>query len=539
MTGGGQVAEHAVAQGGPEELLRGALEKIVFFECRVSQLDAEVAAARAVASREKEAAVAARTRELELETLLAQARSAVATMKSRSIELEEHVKLLETERQRFLSSLVERARVAGAPSDIGGNAPGEQADLAGFIAELRDEIERLKVWKTAAEKAGITVEPGTASEPSGPVPPVSTLAGRFEEAGRLSFAASETDRMKEQLATRAERSLYTASMEDLSTADPGRRKRAAECLRALGSPAAAPLVAAAIGREADPAVKAALLTTLAATGEPSAAAIALREVSDSRPEVRAAALEAAAALAKEKAEPAIIKALADPSALVRRRAVLLLGFIPGATVADALAAMLSDQDTGVARTAALALSGRPEVRAQAALTKALDHREPAIRRCAADAIARWSGETIDPASPAVERRRTARRIAETLARMEENALREAMAASPATAATINQPQVIIPKPMTEEPSPAEPERPVALKSVPAARPVESPVEAPKNKPSPLEAVLIGEIRTSLRGRTAEELSQLANTGITAVTDSLALLVRQGTLSQRGPRFFVG
>jgi hypothetical protein len=201
--------------------------------------------------------------------------------------------------------------------------------------------------------------------------------------------------------------------------------------------------------------------------------------------------------------------------------------------------MLSDQDTGVARTAALALSGRPEVRAQAALTKALDHREPAIRRCAADAIARWSGETIDPASPAVERRRTARRIAETLARMEENALREAMAASPATAVTINQPQVIIPKPMTEEPSPAEPERPVALKSVPAARPVESPVEAPKNKPSPLEAVLIGEIRTSLRGRTAEELSQLANTGITAVTDSLALLVRQGTLSQRGPRFFVG
>jgi hypothetical protein len=57
--------------------------------------------------------------------------------------------------------------------------------------------------------------------------------------------------------------------------------------------------------------------------------------------------------------------------------------------------------------------------------------------------------------------------------------------------------------------------------------------------SPLEAVLIGEIRTSLRGRTAEELSHLVDAEIAAVTDSLVTLVRRGTLSQRGPRFFVG
>ena len=35
----------------PEEFLRSALEKIVFFECRVAQLEAELGAARTTAER--------------------------------------------------------------------------------------------------------------------------------------------------------------------------------------------------------------------------------------------------------------------------------------------------------------------------------------------------------------------------------------------------------------------------------------------------------------------------------------------------------
>ena len=35
----------------PEGILRSALEKIVFFECRVSQLESELAAAKAAAER--------------------------------------------------------------------------------------------------------------------------------------------------------------------------------------------------------------------------------------------------------------------------------------------------------------------------------------------------------------------------------------------------------------------------------------------------------------------------------------------------------
>jgi hypothetical protein len=175
------------------------------------------------------------------------------------------------------------------------------------------------------------------------------------------------------------------------------------------------------------------------------------------------------------------------------------------------------------------------------LTKALDHREPAIRRCAADAVARWSGKTVDPGSPAIERRRAARCIADKLTRLEDGALREAMAHVPVAAATVKRPQAVMPEQGTgaRGPSTTRQEGAMAAKAVTAARTAVPLAEAPVNEPSPLEAVLIGEIRSSLRGHTAEDLSQLADAEPAAVTASLTTLVRRGILSQRGPRFFVG
>jgi hypothetical protein len=548
------VAEGVLASGGPEVLLRGALEKIVFFECRLSQLEAELAAAQTVAAREKEAAAGVRTREVELETLLAKLRGALATAGSRGAELEDRVRLLEAERERFLTGLVDRARVAGAPGEGEGEAAGEQADLAGFIAELRSEIDRLKPWKAAAEKAGITVDDGgsvAVGEPVGPASSVSGLAARFQEAGRLGLAPREAERMKERLPTRAERSLYETSMDDLASADPACRRRAADCLRALGSRTAAPLVAAAIGRERDPAVKAALLSALAAFGEPATADLALRESQDPRPVVRAAALEALASLAKDRAEPALAGALNDPSPMVRRRAVLLLGFIPGSNASDALASMLADRDSGVARAAAVALAGRPSTRAQGALARALDHREPTVRRCAAEAVARWSGEEVDPSSSAAERRRAARRIAEKLAGVEESALREAVVRAPATAArraaAPPRPTRTPVSPATATPAPrstpvatpiAAPSAAVPAAAATAARTAVAVVESPAGEPGPLETMLIDEVRASLRGRSVEELMQVTEAEPAAVAATLRTLVARGTLSQRGPRFFM-
>jgi hypothetical protein len=518
--------------GNPEELLRGALEKIVYFECRLAQLESELKAARDVAAREKAAAAAAREREVAAAGALAQARSVVEAARGRDEELAERVRLLEGERERFLAGLIDQARIAGAPR-AGDAGAGEPADLAAFIAELRAEIERLRPWRAAAERAGIRLaEPGPAEPPAVTFP---DLAARFEDAGRIGLTREDASRMERALPTRAERSLYEASMDDLASADPRNRRRAAEALRAMGTGAAAPLVAAAVGRERDPEVKVALLGALAALAEPAAAEIAARELADPRPAVRAAALEAVAALAGPAAEPRLVAALGDASAAVRRRGVLLLGFSRGASADEALASALADRDAGVSRAAALALAGRPNAAAQGALARALDHREEGVRRVAAEAVARWSGEPVAAGASAEDRRRAARRIADRLAAIDAGALREAVVASAPPAAFA-----------AERPSLAQARGPVAEAAAapgPAARtePRAAPTRAAVAVAEPAggdlppgeEAVLL-EIRSALRGRTAEEIDAAVPGGSAA---SLRALAARGAVVLRGRRWF--
>src|SRR5512140_969913 len=101
------------AQGGgvgeavdPEGILRSALEKIVFFECRVSQLESELAAARTTAGRARGDAAEARRREVEREQAIAAERGARADAERRADDLAERVGLLESERERLLYGLV-------------------------------------------------------------------------------------------------------------------------------------------------------------------------------------------------------------------------------------------------------------------------------------------------------------------------------------------------------------------------------------------------------------------------------------------------
>jgi HEAT repeat protein len=544
--------------GHPEDLLRGALEKIVYFECRLSQLEAELAAAREVAAREKDATASARGREASLEAEMARARAVLEDAQSRSLDLADRVRLLEGERERFLAGLIDQARIGAAPRQ-GAESPDEdRADLAGFIAELRAEVERLRPWKTAAEQAGLSLpDDPPPREPRAPEA-VPALAARFDAAGRLGLTPAEAKRLEAQLPTRAERSLYEKSMDDLASADAGARRRAAECLRALGSKAASPLLAAAVGRERDPEVKAALLAALGTLAEPAAADIARRALDDQRPRVRAAALEALASLAKDRAEPDLLRALADPSPLVRRRAALLAGFLPGPGAEDALASALADRDASVARAAALALSGRPTARAQGALTRALDHREPGVRRAAADSVARWSGEPVDAEASSAERRRAARRIADKLAALSEGTLRDAVVAAaeeigapaPSTAARAGTPTPLrtptaAPTPIstatrTRTATPAAiPPAPAApgLAPAPLARTAVAVVDAP-GPSDPLEEAVVAEIRAALRGRTLDELAAVVPGGRPAAEVALRSLAARGELAQRGARFFV-
>lgn len=533
--------------GHPEDLLRGALEKIVYFECRLSQLEAELAAAREAAARGKEAAASARTREADLEAGMAHARAALEAEQARSGELAERVRLLEEERQRFLSGLIDKARIDAAPGPGAEPPDGEGADLAGFIAELRGEVERLRPWKAAAEQAGVRLADDPPRREPRAAERVPALAARFDSAGRLGLAPNEAKRLQAGLATRAERSLYERSMDDLASDDAGARRRAAECLRALGSPAAAPLLAAAVGREKDAEAKVALLAALAALAEPGAADIARRALDDRRPPVRAAALEALAALAKERAEPDLLRALADPSPTVRRRAVLLAGFLPGASVEDALAGALADQDAGVARAAAVALSGRPTARAQGALVRALDHREPTVRSAAASSVSRWSGQPVDAGAPADERRRAARRIADTLAALNEAALRDAVVAAgdpvrtfapprPAPVAAPAAAPVAVPAAAPASFAAAAAANGPAAAPAPLARVAVAVVDAPGPSSAPEEAV-VAEVRAALRGLTLDELAAVVPGGRPAAESALRSLLGRGVLAHRGARFF--
>ncbi len=503
--------------GSPEELLRSALEKIVFFECRVANLESETEALRATCARGREEVGAARRRETELETALAKARGEGSVARSNHTEVADRVRLLEAERERFLSGMVERARVAGAPADERAE-PGDESDLAGFIAELRAEIVNLQAWKRAAEAAGVRPEGPAAAPPQPPVPraPLPAMADHFEAAGRFGVSQEQARALKPAFSTRSERALYEASLDDLASRDPAARRRAADCLRALGSRTAAPLLAASLGREGDAEVKMALLAALAQLAEPSAAPLAVRELEDERAPVRAAALEAVSALARDAALPQLAAALADPSSLVRRRAVVLLGFTKGDGADDALASALGDRDAGVARAAAAALSGRPSARAQGALARALDHRAPEVRQAAARAVGRWSGEAIDLAASEPDRRRTARRMSEKLLGVGGAALREAVThvafskATPHARATAN--------------------------GRAAGSGAPPPPPAPPVDGALADAAVL-EVRAALRGRTAAELAATLSRPPPDVEATLHALVSQGRLVARGPRFF--
>jgi HEAT repeat protein len=458
----------------PEGLLRSALEKIVFFECRVSQLESELAASRDAAARARADAAKAERRALQLEQAIASEKGARADADRRADELHDRVRLLEAERERLLGGLVDRARLSGAGGSSGEPPPEEGgADLAGFIAELRAEIETLRAFRAEVEAAGF--DPGASARttddtrvteaalPARSAPParelpgpargeeearspevreapapqrtaprhaehetLASLATRYELSGRVGLTSRDSDRMKDQLATRADRALYERSMDDLTSPDPGRRVRAVRALEVLGSRASAPIMAAALGREESAEVKIALLATLARFGEPFAADLAERELADPRPPVRVAALEALASVAAGAAEARLAAALSDESPLVRRRAALLLGLQPGARAEEALAIALADADRGVARAAAVALSGRPSARAQGTLARGLEHPDASVRRAAGLALSRISGEPVDADAPATARRAASRRIAERLAGMDGEELRAAV-----------------------------------------------------------------------------------------------------------------
>ena len=197
----------------PAELLRAALEKIVFFEWRLSELAAELSAAQSrCASAELERgraeedarsagqrAKAARLQLAELEAersrlaallskpsrgqvdgqALEAERSRSAQLQAELAEARQKLEAGRAERERWLSEMIAQAR-------SGDEAP---AALAQFISELRGEIialrDRQKHSDALLEKAGIA--PPT-REPSQPPPPLPRRESEPVEQARQLWA---------------------------------------------------------------------------------------------------------------------------------------------------------------------------------------------------------------------------------------------------------------------------------------------------------------------------------------------------------------
>lgn len=418
------------ASPSPAELLRAALEKIVFFEWRLSELSAELAAAhqrcaaaQAAAGRAEEAAAAAdhraraaRTQTAELEADRARLAAllsrpsrgeadaaALEAERERSAQLEVSLSAARRdlsraaeERERWLAEMVDQTRT-------GGEGP---AALAQFISELRGEIIALRAHKAETERllsqAGIVPPP--LEEPA-PRVPARREPGPVEEArklwaeGRLGpdapLAAPAPHAALPPVAAAlgrtaspqgiAAQALFEQSVRHLTARDPSRREQAARHLLAAPLPAAAPALATALGIERTPKARAQMAKALIACGGDGAAeVVAALQAPVEPPLVRMAAAEALSSVAS-RAGRALEAAARDPAAAVRRRAAALAA---ACGFDEIVARLASDEDESVraAARAATADSELPQAKQSRPRELPAAGAEPArLRKVPADA----------------------------------------------------------------------------------------------------------------------------------------------------------
>jgi hypothetical protein len=420
---------------GATDLLRAALEKIVFFEWRLGELAAELAAAgsrAAAAEQDRERALAelhearlaahaahqrlaeAEAERTRLSSLLARPQphaldgAALEAERQRSAQIaaeladaRREIDRQKQERERWLQDMIAQAR-------DGDEAP---AALAQFISEIRAEVISLRSRAAACDevilRAGLAPPPPAVPEPPPSAPTRESdaveLARRFWAEGRLgdlptppasSAARSSPPRLPAAgesfvpaLQTRppvgplapprdaptdllpgflladrprssyppapslparasAQHALVEQCLRGLAARDPLRRERAARHLAAFPTPAAAPAIAASLGREEVPRCRAAMARALAACGGPEAAQIVLSLLAPSEPPlVRMGALESLAVEGGPCLRAALEAGAADPAVSLRRRTASLalsLGAAP-----DLLSRLCADPDSSV------------------------------------------------------------------------------------------------------------------------------------------------------------------------------------------------
>ncbi len=490
----------------PEALLKSALEKIVYFEARSQQLENDLRAVRAEAERLRNDIGTAAQREIELRRLVAELEVRATRAHAEREDSARVVEALRRERTELIGKMLEASRIHKADE-----VPDPDSfDLARFISELRGEV----LYRRAEAKGQL--EPAAAIEvlPVAPAPisPVTAMANELKAQGRLQMQSSDYSSLStaQAFAGRTEETLFGFSVRELSAPDSQSRVRAAERLKALGHPAAAPALAAALHSESDPVVQVALLASFSHFAKAQGVPVVSPLLTSAFPDVRISALKALLTLDPTQAGPHLTAAMSDPDRAVRRRASLLALSLTGEAALQLGQKAIADSDSQVRSLAALVLGASGAEAARPWLFRAMRDPEEKVRRAASDSLSKLLGRDVSEVVGMEDapRRRAVRQLAHLP----------------------NQPALDVPS-----------ARSAAVGAPSRARVAVLEVQVAPPQPRLDEKVcgaLLLELRASFRGRTLAELSQNFTHPEETTLLACRLLEGRGQVVRRGTKYFV-
>jgi hypothetical protein len=535
----------------PDALLKSALEKIVYFEARAEQLHHELTSTREAVEHLKRELTQSEQRELALRREVAELEVRMGRLSADRDELTRLNQALRAERSQLLGKVLEASRIRASDRRDEEEDDELGIDLASFISQLRSEALGFPVqpaatppasvpWPTQAEQpepapALALVAAPASSASAASVSPVMQHAQRLLLEGRLAVSPGQ---LAELSGTGGgDESLFGFSVRELSAPDATSRVRAAERLKALGQPAAAPALATALHAEKDATVQVALLAAFAEVGKEEGASVVSPLLASSVPEVRIAALKALLTLSPQEAAPHLAQAVKDPDRSVRRRASLLALGLEGEGARRLGEEAIHDPDPEVRSLAALALGAGSGESARLLLLEALKDSEVRVRRAASQSLARILGQDVSSVVDMDEGRR--RREIRRLAGLPVQPVRASLQPRP--------PPARPPEPAPVAPPPAAVAPPVAVHAhrssapaTPAAPAHSAPRPAARAPASPVEALcgpLMTEIRAAIRGRSLGELASGLSASPKLAEEALALLVARGAVIRRGHKYF--
>ncbi len=418
----------------PDALLKSALEKIVYFEARAQQLHSELDSTREEMAHLKREVAETHQRELGLRREVAELEVRVGRLQAEREELNRLNQALRGERNQMMDKLLDVGRIRATAQERDEEDDDLGLDLASFISQLRSEVllrgeggpmARGLVVPTRGVSVALrepathmtpVSEPPVAAAPEGDgLSPVAREAQRFLQAGRLGVSPAQHAELSSHagFGGTTDETLFGFSIRELSAPDCAARVRAAERLKALSQPAAAPALASALHAETDATAQVALLQAFASLCQEEGASVVSPLLASPVPEVRIAALKALLTLAPKDAAPHLAQAMKDPDRSVRRRASLLALGLEGETARRLGEEAIHDADPEARALAALALGAGSGENARTLLLGALGDREPRVRKAAAQSLSRILGQDVSAVVNLDEthRRREIRRLA--------------------------------------------------------------------------------------------------------------------------------